>query len=180
MNIEQQCIQTYQEVKHLKTTGDILGIPWQTVYVHLRNNGVAVTGDKERYGSEADRFAARSEKEFQILVPMAQPQNRFKFQAKFDFLINGLKVDLKAARPKSYTKGGCCRWSFSLKKQVFEADFFVCLAFCKDEYIKHCLLIPADIAKGYSSISLSPTGTRWWEYEVEPSDLVAFFEGVKH
>ena len=34
--IEQACIASYGRLKNLKLAGAELGIPWQSVYVHLR------------------------------------------------------------------------------------------------------------------------------------------------
>ena len=179
MDIQQQCVKAYSEVKHLKIAGEIVGIPWQTVYTHLKRAGGPVVGDKARYGSDSDKFAAKSERDFKSIVPAAKDQNRKKFQSKFDFVVGGHRVDLKAARPKNYYKNkDLMRWSFSLKKQQSLTDFFVCFAYSQQETLKHCLLIPAEMVVGYSSISLSPNGKRWWEYETRPEDLSSFFQGL--
>lgn len=98
MNVQQQCIQAYRKHQNLKIAAEQVGIPWQTVYVHLRKAGEPVTGDKCRYGSETDRLAARAEREFTRRVPFAEDQNKVKFQSKVDFLVGGYSVDVKAAR----------------------------------------------------------------------------------
>ncbi|MDG4870278.1 hypothetical protein P8631_19990, partial [Guyparkeria sp. 1SP6A2] len=85
--------------------------------------GEPVTGDKLRYGSDTDRFAARAERKFNELVPFAMSQNEKKFQSKVDFMVGDSTIDVKAANLKNN------RWSFSLKKQENIADFFVCFAF---------------------------------------------------
>lgn len=178
MNMKAQCVEAYNRHKNLKLAANEIGVPWQSLYCTLKTLGVPVTGDKAKYGSESDKFAAQSEQDFMRLVPAAKDQNRYKYQSKYDFLINGWRVDLKAARPKSYCKNGTARWSFSLKKQQLHADFFVCLAYSNDLQIQHCLLIPGEIANGYSSLSLSPTGRRWWEYQVDHNGLRDFFESL--
>ena len=50
-----KCIESYSRLKNLKLVGLEVGIPWQTVYVYLKQAGIAVTGDKSRYGSVTDR-----------------------------------------------------------------------------------------------------------------------------
>ena len=71
MDKRDACIESYSRLKNLKLVGLELGIPWQTVYVHLRAAGVPVTGDKKRYGSDTDRLAAKAEALFAELVPAA-------------------------------------------------------------------------------------------------------------
>lgn len=112
------CVDAYSRLKNLKLVGLELGIPWQTVYVHLRAAGVPVTGDKSRYGSDTDRLAANAERIFAALVPNASDQNDKKFQAKVDFIVGQYKVDVKASRLRNG------RWAFSLKKQerIAEVD----------------------------------------------------------
>lgn len=177
--IQEQCEKAYAKHKHLKLAAQEVGIPWQTVYVHLRNAGVPVTGDKLRYGSETDRLAAKAEQAFKQLVPFAEDQNESQFQAKIDFVIRGYGVDVKASRLKqSHKLAKTSRWSFSLKKQERNADFFVCLAF-DDAELRHCLLIPGEIARHYSTMSLSSaTKGKWWDYEVQPADLAPFFASL--
>jgi len=40
MNIQDKCAEVYAIVRNLKLTGLEVGIPWQTVYIHLENKGV--------------------------------------------------------------------------------------------------------------------------------------------
>lgn len=47
----------YEKHKNLKLAAEELGIKWQYLYVILRKEGVAVCGDKSRYGSDKDRLA---------------------------------------------------------------------------------------------------------------------------
>ncbi len=174
--IERLCVESYRQHKHLKTVGEELGIPWQTVYVHLKAVGEPVTGDKTRYGSDKDKLAAASERHFVSLVPQAEDQNSKQFQSKVDFLVNGWRVDVKASsyRPKQK------RWAFSLKVQESVTDFFVCFAYDESgSRSKHCLLIPSEIGRRYQTMSLNGTGTgKWWAYEVSQNSLADFFNGI--
>ena len=90
-------VSSYRKHKNLFHVGRELGMPWQTVYVHLRSAGEPVTGDKARWGSVKDQFAARAEDFFQGLVPSAENMNQKQWQSKYDFAINGCKIDVKGA-----------------------------------------------------------------------------------
>ena len=160
MSITDQCVEAYQRHKHLRLAGQEVGIPWQTVYVHLRKAGIPVVGDKVRYGSESDRFAAKSEMDLLRYIPFAIDHNRHQFQPLIDFTIRGYGVDLKASRlAQSNPKSTSMRWNFSLKKQEVKADFFICLGYDEEgKVIRQCLLVPGEIARHYTSVSLSERG----------------------
>lgn len=94
----ERSVEAYQRHKNLKLAANELGIAWQTLYVHLRKAGVAVTGDKTRYGSDTDRLAAKAEDMFEALVPGAVNHNREQWQPKVDFTVGAVAVDVKASR----------------------------------------------------------------------------------
>lgn len=173
-------IAAYEKHKHLKLAAEELGIKWQSLYVHLVNAGVKVTGNKSKYGCDADRLAYHAESMFSADVPIAQNNNDDKFQAKCDFTVNGFLVDVKAATLKLSTpKCKVRRWSFSISKQEEIADFFVCYGFLDDEKINaKCFLIPGDICRFMKTVSTSENGGKWDMYEVDRSDLLEFFEGL--
>ena len=174
-NKTQMCIAAYEKHKHLHSAAKSVGIPWQTVYWHLRQAGVPVVGDKSRYGSSSDRLAARAEARFQEIAPCAIDMNRKKFQSKVDFTVGGLGVDIKCGRLLRD------RWAFCIKKQEAVADFFVCFAMsntdhAKDAVFLHTLLIPGEIARRYKTMSLSNNVRgKWWQYEISDHDLGVFF-----
>ena len=172
------CVESYGRLKNLKLVGTELGMPWQTVYVYLKRAGVAVTGDKTRYGSDTDRLAARAEREFQRLVPDAINTNDQQFQSKVDFVIHGYLIDVKASLLRGQgpaTKAK--RWAFSVKKQEMVADFIVCFALQDEGY--RTLLIPGDLLRRFQSISLAGRGgSKWWDYEVQPHSLAEFFKSL--
>lgn len=173
--IERQCVESYRQHKHLKTVGKELGIPWQTVYVHLRKVGEPVTGDKSRYGSDKDRLAARAENLFQSLVPTSKNMNREEFQSKVDFITElGYGVDVKSSRHSKKNQ----RWAYSIKKQEAIADFFVCFGYeSNGTTLNHALLIPGEICRNYQSMSVgSLTKGKWWDYQIDPSEIGDFFE----
>lgn len=178
MNNAQICVEAYARLKSLHAVGAETGIPWQTVYVHLKNAGVAVMGDKARYGSEKDKLAIKAEIEFERLVPYAENQNKLMYQPKIDFLVCGYGVDVKASRlNKGFHSSERRRWAFSCKKQEMCADFIVCFGY-KDEGFE-VFLIPGELVRKYQSISIGPSMTgKWAQYSVKPSDLNAFFSGL--
>jgi len=178
MHIQEKCAEAYEKHKHLKLAANDVGIPWQTVYVHLKRAGIAVTGDKLRYGSDTDKLAARAELLFSTLVPDAINCNAKKFQSKVDFVVNGHSVDVKSSRLQE-KNGKPTRLAFSLKKQELLADFFVCFGFVDDKS-SHCLLIPSEIAKNYQTMSVSITNrsSKWWDYEIDKNDLADFFNSL--
>jgi hypothetical protein len=177
MDIKQKCKESYARLENLKLVAEEIGIPWQTVYVHLKALGVQVKGNKEKYGSESDKFATKAEKHFMSLVPEAKDMNNDKYQARFDFNIEGLKVDVKSSRLRRQSKSSnTLRWAFSVTKQESIADFMVCIAYEEDEP-KHYFLLPSEIVKFYSCISVSmKRDGKWWDYEINPKELRSFFK----
>jgi len=172
-DIQAKCVESYRRIKNLKLVAEEIGIPWQTVYVHLRAVGEPVTGDKSRYGSDKDRLAARAERIFSQYVPEAVNQNDFEFQAKVDFKVGPYAVDIKSSKWRDN------RFCFSLKKQELVADFFVCFAFHDDGRF-HVLAVPGELCRFMQSISLSTlTRSRWWDFEIEPEELSDFFKQVQ-
>ena len=61
----EKAIEAYGRHKNLKIAAAEVGIPWQKLYLILRNAGVPVVGDKLRYGSDRDKLA-RKEKVFEL------------------------------------------------------------------------------------------------------------------
>lgn len=180
MDIQQECIAAYRRHKNLKLAAGDVGIAWQTVYVHLRNAGEPVTGDKLKYGSETDKLAAKGERIFSELVPFAHDTNADKFQSKIDFIVRGHLVDVKTSRLKQSNKASKLRrWAFCLKKQEMIAGFFVCFGLADDEDRQaKTLLIPGEIARRYQTISLNERGGKWADYEVDPLTLADFFKSL--
>lgn len=165
--------QAYAKHKNLKLAADELGMPWQTLYVQLRREGVSVTGDKAIHGCDRDRFASRAEAEFARLVPTAKNQNAAAWQSPIDFTVNGLGVDVKAS---NITKSR--RWTFSTKKQSLTADFIVCFAYAGGEKYR-VLVIPGEVARHYQTISVPLSfNNKWAEYEVSAMEIAAFFQAL--
>ena len=103
----------YEKHKNLKLAAQEIGIGWQTLYYRLRKQGVSVTGDKLKYGSNTDKIAAFGEQEFLKLIPFSEDQNQKKYQSKFDFLVCGQKVDIKTSNLKLINKSFKARsWAF--------------------------------------------------------------------
>ena len=176
----EQFIEVYRRHKNLKLAANELGVRWQTLYVWLRKAGEPVTGDKSRYGSESDQFAAKSERMFMQLIPEAENLNVKKFQSKVDFLVGRYRVDLKASRLIDHSRtGNSPSWNFSIKKQELHAEFFVCLGFdAEGETVIKCFLIPIEIGRTYTTIRASPRVNKWSQYEVATAELRPFFAAM--
>ncbi|AUR84732.1 hypothetical protein NVP1063O_065 [Vibrio phage 1.063.O._10N.261.45.C7] len=176
----------YDKHKNLKLAAEELGMKWQTLYWHLKEEGHPVTGDKERYGSPTDKMAKYLEDVFQEWLPHSIDCNANKFQAKVDFKVGGYTVDIKSSTKKdgyknNHKKNPALRWAFSTKVQEDLSDFLIC--FCMEgvdctEYgeIEKILLIPSEFYKNKQSISVSCNKSKWWDFEVTKKELVEFFK----
>ena len=174
------CIQAYSEFKNLKLAGDSIGMKWQTLYSRLKRCGVAVVGDKSRYGSLSDKIGARGESDFKRLVPKADNCNLREYQPRVDFKVGDLLVEVKASIKKSCSKiTNSKRWAFSIKKQECVCDFFVFMAYSEDKAsLEKVFLIPSELAVFSQSITVSATGkSKWHDFEVDSADLACFFDG---
>lgn len=172
--------QAYEKHKNLKLAAAELGMPWQTLYVKLKEEGVQVTGDKLRYGSDRDRLAAFAEAEFRRLVPLATDMNSSSYQAKHDFEVSGVKVDVKASLPRQLNKKYPAKsWSFSFKKQSLICDFICCFCMSEGRAVERVLLVPKEFFQGLQTVSVSCEGqSKWLDYEVPGDQLAAFFAAL--
>jgi hypothetical protein len=171
----------YSKHKNLKIAANELGIKWQILYAKLKAQGVNVTGDKLRYGTDRDRLGALGEQMFKNLVPFAKDHNQDQFQSKVDFDVNGLKVDVKAGKPRQLNKRfKALSWSFSFKRQALIADFIVCFCLDEESSIEHVLLVPKEFFVGLQTVSVSREGiSKWLDYKIEPQELAEFFTSYK-
>ena len=171
----------YEKHRNLKIAADEIGIPWQSLYVKLKAQGVSVSGDKLRYGSDRDRLGALAESVFKKLVPDAIDNNKNTFQAKYDFDVYGFKVDVKASKPRQLNKRfKALSWSFSFKKQTLVCDFIVCFCMDDDKTINRVLLVPSEFFRGLSTVSVSCDGnSKWGDYSVPKDELATFFSSLR-
>jgi hypothetical protein len=170
-----EMIESYGRHKNLKIASDELGMNFQTLYWHLKKAGISCSGDKERYGSAKDRFGAAAELEFQKIIPYAEDQNKTRFQPKVDFLVNGVKFEIKSAKRQCLGVGaGGDRWSFSIKKQIEEADFFVLFGFSRSGDVESIFLVPAELIASKTTVSVSCNGSsKWHDYSLSKEGLAA-------
>jgi len=180
MDIKEQCAESYSRHKHLHNVADEVGIPWQTVYVYLKEKGVPVTGDKSTYGSPKDKLAAHGELLFGRMVPFAVDLNKVKFQPKIDFDVLGYGVDVKTSRRKKTSKRFDSRaWSFSFKKQSQDADFFVCVGLCENQEVEKVFLIPGELVRKLHTVSVPVSmKSKWACFQVDPQELAVFFKSL--
>jgi hypothetical protein len=167
----------YEKHKHLKHAANELGIPWQTLYCRLKAAGIPVTGDKLRYGNDRDKLAAHAEAAFKRLVPSARNANGEKYQAEIDFVVGGLKVDVKASMPRKLNaKYPAESWAFSFKRQSSKCDFFVCFCMDEEKQPEMVLLVPREFFDGLQTISVTRLGqSKWKDYQIKPDELAPFF-----
>lgn len=179
MTTDQACIEAYKKHENLKLAAAEVGISWQTLYTRLVKNGIPVVGNKEKYGSDKDKLAAKSESDFLTYVPSAKDCNEKKFQSKVDFNAYGLLIDVKASTLRiSNKRSAKKRWAFSIKKQEIIADYFVLFAYDDNIKIKHCFLLPGEIVRKMSTISINESGGKWMDFKIEPEELDSFFLDV--
>lgn len=174
-------ISLYSELKNLKLVGKEMDIPWQTVYWWLKREGVEVTGDKHRYGGVQDQIGLIGERLFKEDCPLAQDENINKFQARYDYTLGDLKLDVKTSFIRQ-TKGRIegkpyPRWGFNCRVQQ-DADFLICYCLgggVEDFNVNHVLLLPNEMVKGMQTISVTVGKSKWLDYEVSREDLRNFF-----
>ena len=65
----------YEKHKNLKIDAQEIGIKWQTLYLRLKNQGIAVIGDKLRYGSDRDKLSAKAEAIFKGTIYETAPNS---------------------------------------------------------------------------------------------------------
>lgn len=174
--------ESYSRLKNLKLVEQETGVKWQTVYWHLKKEGVQVVGDKARYGSATHRLGVLGEQLFQRLVPNAVDNKHLKWQGSADFSVNGSSVDVKAARlcPAGKTPAGkscSARWSYCNITQRDIADFFVLIALPdQGDDVEHIFLLPRELAASNTTISIPLTlKSKWADYLVSSEELSQFF-----
>lgn len=167
----------YEKHKNLKIAASEIGIKWQTLYYRLKKQGVSIIGDKLRYGSDRDRLSSIAEAEFKKYVPTAVSMNEIKWQFKYDFTVNGHKVDVKCSTKRRLSsKYPSLSWAFSFKRQSLICDFVCCFCLGDDRKTEKVLLVPSEFFKGLQTISVSVNGaSKWLDYEVEADELEEFF-----
>ena len=172
----QKAVDAYRKHRHLKKASDETGIPWQTIYVYLKQAGEPVTGDKSFYGSPKDKLACLGEAIFSDLVPHATDKNLESYQPKVDFIVDGWLVDVKTAAPNRSGKYPSKRWAFCLKKQIHFADFFVLVALTEEKNLEKLFLVPAELLEHKQTISIPVSlNSKWAAYSVEEDQLKEFF-----
>jgi len=177
MTIESEA---YARHLNLKLAANDLKIPWQNLYVKLKNQGINVVGDKMKYGTDRDKLGALAEQYFKDIVPCATDMNKISFQSKYDFDVNGYKVDVKSSKPRQLNKRfSALSWSFSFKKQSMICDFFVCFCLSDQKSIEKILLVPSEFFKGLQTISVSVEGfSKWSDYSIKQDELEQFFKSL--
>lgn len=178
--------QVYDKHKNLKLAASELNMKWQTLYWHLSAVQHPVVGDKEKYGSTADKMAKRTENLFNEMIPYASDANEGKFQALVDFDVKGHSVDIKGsckndAYKNNPRKNKSLRWAFSCKVQEKCSDFLVCYCYEEEstdlaDLVEKILLIPKEFYANKQSFSVSCNKSKWYDFEVSEEELLEFFD----
>lgn len=177
--------ESYARLKNLKLVAKEINIPWQTVYWWLKKVGVEVVGDKSRYGGSSDSVGLVGETLFKKLFPEAIYENDSKFQAKCDFTLHGLRVDIKTSslRENKVRGGGTIdRWGFNCySDEINKIDFFVCFCLSRDSTsVDKILLLPSEmVTTKTGGLSVSPRASKWDDFAVTEKELVEFFNNFK-
>ena len=172
----------YSKHMNLKLAADELGIKWQTLYSRLKSQGVKITGDKLRYGSDRDKLSAKAESLFMQAVPSALCMNAIRWQSKYDFEVNGFKVDVKCARKRCSQKRFPDKksWSFSFKKQTLICDFVCCFCLNDENETAKIILVPSEFFKGLQTVTVSCQGySKWLDYAIDLNEIEPFFSSLK-
>ncbi|AKJ41769.1 hypothetical protein [Pragia fontium] len=184
MSKTEVCIESYSRHRNLKLVESEIGIPWQTVYWHLKRADIKVTGDKARYGSASDRIAIIGEQRFHQAVPIAINNNNQEYQSTIDFSVGAISIDIKTARIKRNHSGknnkpASPRWGFCINKQLDIADFFVFYALDDNDLTHHIFLLPKEVVTTKTTISIPESmDSKWADYKIEESELLPFFKSM--
>jgi hypothetical protein len=177
------CVTEYESTPNLKLIADRLGIPWQTVYWHLRKAGVPVVGNKKLYGSDKDKMAAIAEEFVKSLLPDATYCNLNKFQSQVDFEYKEFKIEVKSSTLGKSGKGKSERWAFGFKKTQQEVcDFAVLLAYGGETTqdfgnIQFIFLIPKEFLEDKSTVSIPKSlKSKWKDFIISEKDIKEFFK----
>lgn len=177
-------VSLYQEIKNLKLVGKEMDIPWQTVYWWLKKEGVSVSGNKSLYGGTKDQIGLIGERLFRKSFPDAEDQNDKSYQPLFDFMLRGLKIDIKTSFPRDSKARGSkvlYRWGFNTKRQQ-SADYIICYCMSGDfeNYeLAKILLIPNEFINNIQTVSVSCQGfSKWLEFEITEDELKSFMDSL--
>jgi len=170
----------YEKHKNLKLAANEIGIKWQTLYYRLKNQGIKVIGDKLKYGSDRDKLSSKAEAIFKEYVPSAIAMNDIKWQHKYDFDVNGHKVDVKCSVKRRLSKRyKSMSWAFSFKKQTLVCDFVCCFCLGDNNDVEKVLLVPSEFFKGLQTVSVAASGaSKWLDYSVDVTELAEFFDSL--
>ena len=170
----------YAKHKNLKIAAEEIGIRWQTLYCRLIKQGVKVTGDKSRYGSNRDKLAFFAENHFSRIISYAKNMNEHEWQSKYDFLCGSLRVDVKCSMPRKLNHhSDRLSWAFSFKRQNFECELIVCFCFDENKNIEKILAIPMEFFNGVQTISVPIKGeSKWHDYAVSENELLTMINDL--
>lgn len=99
---------------------------------------------------------------FKGMYPKAIPA---KWKDKYDFILNGARIDVKGSSISRKTHD----WRFSIRRNT-GCNIFALMAFdnAKDRNLVHLWMIPTALISHLTGVSISEaTASKWSEYEVD-------------
>ena len=128
LSITERCLEAYRTSADIDQACRLVGVHKLTMFKILKINGVMLIEDRLRLGTQASRFGASAEQEFQRLVPEARSMNSVvNSNQGFDFDVNGWRVDVKACSPIKAPAARKSSWQVRLAKggaTPAHVDFF--------------------------------------------------------
>lgn len=160
--------------------------PWRALPWLQKANLLHGT-DRLVYGTAQQQYGRQAEIEFSRLVLDAIDcnENLRENNPAYDFVLEGLKIDVKCGMPR----GRRGQWEFTPerssdkkrgRKKVYP-DAFVLFALTgkvfEDGY--RLFLFPAAFVLGQTMVSITPDKpSRWWDFEIEPDELADALYGM--
>lgn len=153
--------------------------PWRAL-PWLREANLLKGTDRLVYGTAQQKYGREAEIEFGRLVLDAIDcnENIRENNPAYDFVLNGLKVDVKCGMPR----GRRGQWEFTPERssekkrggKKIHPDAFVLFAMTGKTFADGYLLFlfPASLVLGQTMVSITPDKpSRWWDFEIEPDEL---------
>jgi len=179
MSTREEIINAYRRLGNIAAVCMETGCQPYIAYKILKISKVLKAKEGTVYGTHSQKQGARAELEFKRLVPFAMPANETMQNncPVYDFDINGTTVDVKFCSFCS----GAGRYSFrTAQSKHFRPDWYC--AFMADTDVKELItgqyrvvLIPDDAVQQVKSVSFTERGSRYWDFEIPPQELAAFF-----
>lgn len=153
--------------------------PWRAL-PWLQKSNLLQSSDRLVYGTAHQQYGRQAEIEFSRLVLDAIDcnENIRENNPAYDFVLEGLKIDVKCGMPR----GRRGEWSFNPERSSYKkrdrnrlhADVFVLFAMTGKTFTDgyRLFLFPSAMVLDLTVVSITPDlPSRWWDFEIEPDEL---------